>query len=48
VIDTRLPAALSPTLFGRIGDLGFWLLTLGALLAAIGDRFSSLVRRFRP
>jgi len=47
VIDTRLPAALSPTLFGRIGDLGFWLLILGALLVAIGDRFGSLVRRFR-
>ena len=47
VIDPRLPAALSPTLFGRIGDLGFWLLTLGALLIAIGDRFGSLVRRFR-
>jgi apolipoprotein N-acyltransferase len=35
VIDALLPAAAPPTLYGRIGDLGFWLLTLGGLCAAV-------------
>ena len=45
VIDTRLPAALSPTLYGHVGDLIFWLLTLSALLVALADRFRPLVSR---
>lgn len=35
VIDTLLPAAAPPTLYSRIGDLGFWLLTLAGLCAAV-------------
>ncbi|WP_245157684.1 apolipoprotein N-acyltransferase [Brevundimonas sp. A19_0] len=45
VIDTRLPAALSPTLYGRVGDLIFWVLTLSALLVALADRLRPLVSR---
>lgn len=46
VIDVRLPAALPPTLYGRVGDLIFWLLTLTGLTLALGDRFPWLVSRF--
>jgi apolipoprotein N-acyltransferase len=34
VIDALLPVAAPETLYARIGDLGFWLLTLGGLAAA--------------
>jgi apolipoprotein N-acyltransferase len=35
VIDALLPAAAPPTLYSRVGDLGFWLLTLAGLCAAV-------------
>jgi apolipoprotein N-acyltransferase len=35
VIDALLPAAAPPTLYSRIGDIGFWLLTLAGLCAAV-------------
>ena len=35
VIDTLLPLPAAPTLYSRIGDLGFWLLTVAGLCVAI-------------
>lgn len=43
VIDARLPPALRPTVYGRVGDLPFVFLLLASALAVLGHR----VRRAR-
>jgi apolipoprotein N-acyltransferase len=34
VLDSGLPAAIVPTFYARFGDVGFWLLLLGCIVAA--------------
>jgi apolipoprotein N-acyltransferase len=34
-VDALLPVAAPPTLYSRIGDLGFWLLTAAGLCFAV-------------
>lgn len=46
VIDALLPAVAPPTLYSALGDLGFWLLTLGGLAVAVPWR--RLWDRWRP
>jgi apolipoprotein N-acyltransferase len=46
VIDSLLPVAAPPTLYSRVGDLGFWLLTLLGLAVALPWR--RLRARYAP
>jgi apolipoprotein N-acyltransferase len=46
VIDARLPRPAAVTLYGRFGDLLFWLAVIAGL--AVGTPWTRLVTRLRP